>query len=162
MDVHCHTGRTDDANYNVTQSVVGLETPLRMKIKGADLPKWMTERTFCHMRNDTGLAMSTTENDRQSYASLLQSAKSMSECAALVVQSLVDKVARAIGIPAHDIDTSKPLYEYGVDSLLAIEIRNWAMKECDADVAVFEIMDEVSFVAVGEKIAMKSKLCAVQ
>jgi hypothetical protein len=160
LDFHCHTSQNSGTHDNPGQSIVGLETPHRMKLKGSELPKWMTDRIFCHMKSDTGLAVSNIDNDQQSFPSLLRSVRSMSECVALIVQRLVDKVARAMGIPGHDIDTSKPLYEYGVDSLLAIEMRNWASKECESDVAVFEIMDEVSFTAVGGIIAKKSKLCA--
>ena len=45
-----------------------------------------------------------------------------------------------MGRPAGDVDTGKPLYAYGVDSLLAVELRNWFGKEIGAEVAIFDIM----------------------
>ncbi|KAF1973923.1 KR-domain-containing protein [Bimuria novae-zelandiae CBS 107.79] len=43
----------------------------------------------------------------------------------IAVKALVGKIARALAIPAADIDTARPLFEYGVDSLVALELRNW-------------------------------------
>jgi aryl carrier-like protein len=58
------------------------------------------------------------------------------------------------------VDIDSLLHEYGVDSLLAIEFRNWATKECGAEITVFELMDDSSFKQNGEKIAEKSKFCS--
>lgn len=48
-----------------------------------------------------------------------------------------------------EIDVDKPIYAQGVDSLVAIEIRNWFARVVEADVAVFEILGSASLAAVG-------------
>ena len=57
-----------------------------------------------------------------------------------------------------DIDISKPLHAYGVDSLLAVELRNYFAKELSADVAIFDLMGGPSIGAVTLTVAKKSTL----
>lgn len=71
-------------------------------------------------------------------------------------EGLVRKVSKALSIPPEDIDANKPLHAYGVDSLLAVELRNWFAKELNADVAIFDIMAGSSFAGVGVFVAGKS------
>lgn len=39
-----------------------------------------------------------------------------------------------------DIDTSKPLHTYGIDSLIAIDLKNWLAREIGANIDVFMLM----------------------
>lgn len=159
LDYHCGmTLNGDDRDLGV-QSIIGLETPSRMRMKRLELPDWMNRPSFCQMSNEDALEHSTSTENSQNYSHLLQNATSIDECGSIVMDGLKQKISTAMSIPAKDIDTSQPLYEYGVDSLLAIEIRNWAMKECGADVAVFDIVGGESFKVVGSTIAGKSKFC---
>lgn len=48
------------------------------------------------------------------------------------------------------------MHVYGIDSLVAIELRNWFSKELSADVAVFDIMGEASLAAIGELVSKRS------
>ncbi|KAF2464560.1 reducing type I polyketide synthase [Lindgomyces ingoldianus] len=159
LDVHCDVRRCSAMQLSDSQSIIGLETPLRMKLKSAAVPDWMARKTFAHMKDSHLTSSTSTSSSRPPFSTLLQASQSVSEAARIVAQGLVEKISNAVGIPEGEIDTSKPLYEYGVDSLLAIEVRNWAMKECGAEVAVFEIMDEASFLVVGERVAGKSRFC---
>lgn len=59
-------------------------------------------------------------------------------------------------MPRDDIDTSKPLHAYGVDSLLAVELRNCFSKELSADVAIFDLTGGASVDAVSLTVAKKS------
>ncbi|KAM7210918.1 Polyketide synthase dehydratase domain containing protein [Rhypophila decipiens] len=59
---------------------------------------------------------------------------------AVVEAALVDKLSRVTSIPADEIDPARPLHVYGVDSLLAVELRNWFAWEFRADVAILEII----------------------
>ena len=44
-----------------------------------------------------------------------------------------------------------------VDSLKAVEVRNWVFREIKADVSVFEILSPTPLSALSVKIAAKSK-----
>ena len=59
---------------------------------------------------------------------------------------------------SEDINTNKPLHSFGVDSLVAVEVRNWIFKELKSEVTVFDIMDPQPLTALCGKIAERSKL----
>lgn len=64
-------------------------------------------------------------------------------------------------IPALDIDVSKPIHNYGVDSLVAIELRNWMGRELQSNVSVFEILASIPLANLAASIALKSGLVVV-
>jgi zearalenone synthase (highly reducing iterative type I polyketide synthase) len=50
------------------------------------------------------------------------------------------------------------MYRYGVDSLVALEVRNWITREMKANIALLEILAAVPMSGFAGKIAEKSKL----
>ncbi|KDN65093.1 putative mycocerosic acid synthase [Colletotrichum sublineola] len=75
-----------------------------------------------------------------SLASRLAGASTRDEAANVVADALVHKAAGILQIPPSEVDPSRPLYQYGVDSLVAIEVRNWINGAMKANVALLEIM----------------------
>jgi len=45
-------------------------------------------------------------------------------------------------IAEQDIDAALPVYSAGVDSLVAVELKYWFLKELHAEVAVFNILSD--------------------
>jgi acyl carrier protein len=74
----------------------------------------------------------------------------------IVYDALVEKLTKALNISPGDIDLTKPIHSLGVDSLIAIELRTWILKQLDADVAVFEMMELSSMRALAGLIASRS------
>ena len=64
-------------------------------------------------------------------------------------------------MPVEDLDASKPANMYRVDSLVAVEIRNWIFREIKADVSVFDILSSIPLATLSGKVALKSKLVPV-
>ncbi|KAL9127721.1 MAG: hypothetical protein Q9217_003451 [Psora testacea] len=62
------------------------------------------------------------------------------EAVELANTALVNKLAGLFNIPMTEIDTSLPLPYYGVDSLVAVELRNWLSSAIKAKVTIFEIL----------------------
>ncbi|KAK3385499.1 hypothetical protein B0H63DRAFT_522832 [Podospora didyma] len=60
-----------------------------------------------------------------------------------------------IGVIAEDIQPSKPLSSYGVDSLMAVELRNWIGREFSATMAVFDIVGGVPISSVVKLVAQR-------
>jgi acyl carrier protein len=58
----------------------------------------------------------------------------------------------------YDINPEHHLGQYGIDSLVALEIRNWIKKELGADLAVFEISGEATLQSIGKIVSRKSLL----
>jgi hypothetical protein len=61
-------------------------------------------------------------------------------------------------MPASEVDPSRPLYRYGVDSLVALEVRNWITRDMKANMALLEILAAIPIESFAGKIAEKSKL----
>jgi len=82
----------------------------------------------------------TNDGNQANYREMIAGSTSLDEAADIVNQAVVDKLARSLSAMQDkaSIDSRKPLQMYGVDSLLAIELRNWIVKEFVAEIAVFE------------------------
>jgi hypothetical protein len=55
------------------------------------------------------------------------------------------------------IDVAQPLHIYGVDCLIAVEMRNWFMQTLKVDVAVFEILGGATTATLGRTVAERMK-----
>lgn len=76
----------------------------------------------------------------------------------LITRALVGRLARLMMMPESDVDEGKPLSAYGVDSLVAVEVRNWIARETGVDVSVFDLMANVPMRALAGDLAGKCKL----
>ena len=74
-----------------------------------------------------------------------------------MTQALVIKLSKSLSIAVADLDTNKPMSSSGVDSLMAVELRNWFAKEVGADVAIFDILSGATMKGIGLSAAAKSK-----
>ena len=54
----------------------------------------------------------------------LAAATSLTHAAEIVEGGLAAKLSKSLNMPIDDLDTAKPVHSYGVDSLVAIEVRN--------------------------------------
>ena len=54
--------------------------------------------------------------------------------------ALIEKIASISMTPKEDVDLDKPLAVYGMDSLLAVEMRNWITNEMAADIPALEFI----------------------
>jgi acyl carrier protein len=84
-------------------------------------------------------------------------AKGIPERSAAVVSALTIKLSLALGLQAEDIDARKSLSDYGVDSLMSVELRNWIWRSFKAPIAVFDIMDGKSLKGVAQLVAEKAE-----
>ncbi|KAL8971948.1 MAG: hypothetical protein Q9183_000811 [Haloplaca sp. 2 TL-2023] len=148
-------------NGDNVQAVLGPQTPASLREKGVKEPGWMQRRTFAmlHQIGSGEQKVSTSGEAAVNYAALLAAAASVDEAAAIITDGVTRKLGRALRVAPESIDTKHPLHQYGVDSLLAIELRNWFAKEFAAQVSVFDIVGAESFEEVGKRVARKSQLC---
>ncbi|QKX61998.1 uncharacterized protein TRUGW13939_09154 [Talaromyces rugulosus] len=100
-------------------------------------------------------------NGKQDVGTLLSIAKSMAEAASAVEENIKELVAAAMGVSLDEVDSQRPLYDYGVDSLQAVEIRNRAQKNMRSDISVFDVLSAMPLADVAAKIASKSQLVKV-
>ncbi|KAF3480538.1 uncharacterized protein GIQ15_05885 [Arthroderma uncinatum] len=91
-----------------------------------------------------------------SLASKLATAESMEQAVDHVGIAIAEKISGIFMIPLDDVNlTNKPAY-YGVDSLVAVELRNMLVQQAAAEVSIFDIMQSTSLAALAATIASKS------
>lgn len=87
----------------------------------------------------------------------LAQASTAAEAAVVVEDILMRRIATAVMISLEDMTSSEPLSAYGVNSLVAVEIRTWLAKEFQTEIPVGEIPSSpISSLAV--KIVETSKI----
>ncbi|KAL9618384.1 MAG: hypothetical protein Q9160_006892 [Pyrenula sp. 1 TL-2023] len=159
LDYHCDPALPVTSPME-TQVVVGLETPANLRAQGTDSGFWMSRPTFRHFHQIDGVTAgkgSASGPAQIDYASLLSKAESAADAAETVSQAIVQKLSKALAVSEDTFDLTKPMHNYGVDSLFAVELRNWFGKDMNADIAVFEILGDSSFVDVGKMIVSRSR-----
>ncbi|KAH9899096.1 polyketide synthase dehydratase-domain-containing protein [Xylariomycetidae sp. FL2044] len=87
----------------------------------------------------TGAEQKQDEGDGNA-AMLFSHAEGAGKRQEIVVRALQRKLAGLVAVSPENVDANKAVYDYGVDSLLGIELRNWIGFEFKAHVAVFELM----------------------
>lgn len=87
----------------------------------------------------------------------LATAPSKEEALVLCYEALAAKLAQVLVISVEDMDPSITVASLGLDSLVAIEIRNWIAREANANVQVLELLSSGSLLALAEIIYNKSQ-----
>nr|ALQ32849.1 putative polyketide synthase [Fusarium foetens] len=142
------------------QVLFGLRTPADILSEGQQPPA-LLERpllsAFSYLvgsNNTPTQAADHAENARD----LFQRSSDARERQQVVIRAIAAKLARAMSISPDDVEPSKPLSSYGVDSLMAVELRNWISKEFSSTVAVFDIIGSVSIAGVAEVVESRSSI----
>ena len=150
------------------QTLSGINVPANIRAQGFDAPNWMQHRSlFAHFHQIEGSSAAgssvsgsgggaTTTAPVTDMSSALADAASDADAGTLVTEALVGKLARILALPSDALDVQKPIHALGVDSLVAVDIRNWCAKEIKADVAIFDIMGGASLQEIGLRMAGKS------
>lgn len=137
---------------NKSQLLVGAFTPADFHARGEEPPFQVRPLFggFDEMRLSAKDGTNGVGNlTQQTVAALFQEAEGFSARREVVVGAMNARLARALGVEAEDINSHKGFSEYGVDSLMAVELRNWVQKDFNASISVFEIMSTQSINEVG-------------
>jgi hypothetical protein len=142
------------------QTLCGIELPGTMAARGQEVPNYLERPLFRHFHYvDAAGATSSGSGGAEhvDYASTIAKAGSLEAAAAEMVKWLVVKLSGILGLDAGDIDTSKPISAYGVDSLLGMELRNWFERVLGAKIPIFEMLSNSSMAEVCHIAASRTK-----
>lgn len=153
-------GRNHTQTLERCQVAIGLATSATFKRKGIPEPSFLSHPLYTQLRSMADSAGGEGEEDSTlAIKAGLQAAQSAEDAAAIVSEAVVKRLSTVMTLPIEDIDAGKPIHHYGVDSLVAVEFRNWFAKAFSADVPVLDIMGNDAINVLAEKIVAKSKLC---
>lgn len=99
-------------------------------------------------------------NSRVDFTRFFATKPTAAEAASTVSEALAAKLADVMALSRDEIDIKAPIRSFGVDSLVAVEIRNWLSKEVRADVAIFDILEATCTEALGAAAVGKSSYFA--
>jgi len=142
-----------------SQIVIGIEHPAAMEAKGLETPHWMQRPLFRHFRQigggDAGMSNGLKQN--MDSETVLRRSASVEAAAEHVIEWLITKLSQILGTPAEEVNVQKPVHANGINSLVAVEMRNWFDRKIGADVAVFEILGNMSILDLSTYAAGKSR-----
>jgi NAD(P)-dependent dehydrogenase (short-subunit alcohol dehydrogenase family) len=153
------TGYSTPRSSVPAQITTGLATAGGVADAGIDMPYYFENPQFSILaRTGRDSAISSSSAAMTSLQDQLAAVKSMADATRIVTEALVKKVAKSLRTDVENIEVGKPLHSFGVDSLVAVDIRNWIARDLKSEVGLFDVMSNSPISALAEKIAGKSKL----
>lgn len=132
----------------VPGQILDLTTGLaRYRVNDPNPLHWHRDSRFCHFTvddetDDPGLAQSGGAADN--LKELIDSADTAEAVAGLLTEHLCGNLQILLQLPEGGVSADSHIIELGVDSLMAVEIRNWFYKKVGSDVPVMKILQPQS------------------
>lgn len=145
------------------QPVVGIQNPSVLRAQGVELPQSMQEPLWYQLVCSGGDSISATESgdQNQDLATIFSRVHSTAEAGVFVTEAIMEKAAQILSMPLENLDANRRIHQYGVDSLTAVDIRNWISKTFAVPLSTFEILGETSFNDLGLSVAKKCEKAQV-
>lgn len=83
-------------------------------------------------------------------------ADSIGTASEAMTEAIIARLAKSLQTSSSEINAGKPLHSYGVDSLLAVEMVNWVLKETKVTLSVLEVLATMPISELATKIVGKS------
>lgn len=77
-----------------------------------------------------------------SLAAKLRAASTVEERTHVARDAIKERLALLLSIDTEDIDSGKPMAQYGFDSLVAAELRNWLIKSFGVEVTLLQLLSK--------------------
>ncbi|THW09044.1 polyketide synthase [Aureobasidium pullulans] len=134
-----------------------------LKIQPGSEPFWSHDAKFSNL---LAAAVSQTSqeggNANVPLPQALKTAGSSDKALEVLYAALVTKLAAVLMLSVEEMEPSAAVASYSLDSLAAIEVRNWIAREADANVQVLELLTSPSLMELAKLILKKSKLVSFE
>ncbi|KGO37540.1 Acyl transferase/acyl hydrolase/lysophospholipase [Penicillium expansum] len=125
--------------------------------EGGSEVSWMSSPIFSHLSKLDMLSSSGSKDQTtRSTLSLLKEVDSFTDASVIVLEAIRAKLSRNLMIDMAELDPHRPTSAFGIDSLIAVELRNWFQKDMKVDFPVFEILQASSLQSLAFKVAERS------
>lgn len=108
-------------------------------------------------RSKVSRAASGDGGTSNSLSTQLQGVGTIQDGIALISAAIANKLADIFMIPVDDMDLTQPPAHFGLDSLIAVELRNMLVLQAGADVSIFNILQTASLEVLARDVAEKSR-----
>lgn len=159
LDHFCDPALPHLATLNDSQLLLGTVTPADFRARGAQPLPWLSQPLFAGfdvvLPDAADSVRKTSGAMKEDHARMFRQAEKP-ERLSIVAEAMKYKMARTISVEPSDIDPEKSLAAYGIDSLMAVELRNWLGKDFRANLTVFEIMGATNVDVVAELVVERA------
>jgi acyl carrier protein len=122
-------------------------------------PFWTNDAKFKHLRQTYEISQAAnTQAASVSFNAQLRAAASLEDAEGVVRRGLLHKLPSVLMLEEEDMDVTRSLSAYALDSLVAIEVRNYITREFEANLQVLELLSSGSIETLAKAICVKSKL----
>ncbi|KUJ07891.1 reducing type I polyketide synthase [Mollisia scopiformis] len=163
FDYFCDPSISNGTNA-ASQVVAGLTSPGMLLQRGSEVPLALRRSMFRAMHHVDSVQGQDDANGANEVLSssldvvkLFQESASVQDAGAMVAEALKAKVSKLVGVNVEEHTVDDRMESFGVDSLVALELRNWISKEMHADIAVYEILGDAKLSDIGLMVARKNQ-----
>ncbi|KAJ3579321.1 hypothetical protein NPX13_g1244 [Xylaria arbuscula] len=159
FDYYCNP-KTTFASPTASQVITGIELPAIIARAGREIPEVLYRPLFRAMHQIVPKGLDTTvtvTKNVHNFAGLIKEGVSLEAAGEAVAEALKAKLCKILGLDVQERTVNETMDSFGVDSLIALELRNWLAKEMRADLAVYEILGDVKLIDTGLAVARKSE-----
>ncbi|XP_044723853.1 KR domain-containing protein [Hirsutella rhossiliensis] len=100
------------------------------------------------------------ESKQLDIQAMLRSATTAVEAEEATQSATLMKLSCLLALPEDEIRTDRSMASYGMDSLIAVELRNWILRQLESHIQMFELMSSMKFAELSRIIARRSRLVA--
>jgi len=156
-----HSDTLAEAQITTCLEPVKLAEMLKKNGTTRGIPRWTTDAKFSHimqavndlMTNDRPTPSKSSKDGISSKVDAAISGGSMDGARQLLVTATKERIADLLRIPIEGIEAEKSVAAYGVDSLIAVELRSWFVASFQSTVPLLKLLDEsVSMVDMADGI----------
>jgi len=124
-------------------------------------PFWTVDAKFKHLHLAAKAAAAESSGNEAmtiSFNAQLKASQSLEGAQDVVCRGLLNKLPSVLMLEEEDMDITRSLSNYALDSLVAIEVRNYITREFEANLQVLELLSSGSIETLAKAICLKSKL----
>jgi acyl carrier protein len=165
LEIFCNNDSEHRKSFSC-QPIIGIRPPAHWK-DVEDVPFTMSQPFWGHMHHVPVTHFEEAHSPdalsaRQSRAlrgsdvvEKMTAADSLPEAANIAAEALADRIAIILGSSKDRLDSQKPLQSYGMDSLSAIDLRNWVGKTFDVDLPISDIFGGITLTGAAMTIVQR-------
>ena len=151
--LECTLDGTSDASCN-SHIITGVKLdPLNPQF-------WATDAKYKHLRlaaEAIAASLSSGTSKSISWGQSFKAAPTLPDAEAVACDGLVEKIAKTLGLEVDEVDPGRNLSNYALDSLTAIDVRNFITREFDATMQVLELLASGTIQTLAKAVCAKSK-----
>lgn len=133
-----------------------------MRITPTMQPFWTNDAKFLHLRLAAEAASATSTTATISWSAAFKAAVSRGDAEQVVCNALVEKIAQVVSMEPEELDVTRSISHYPLDSLTAIEVRNFITRMFEANLQVLELLASGSIESLAKVVCTKSKVAIAE